>query len=243
LQRSVASAGQGRKAFFTCRSVVDVKRLPRPIRRAASSESATAAPQVRSPPARHGPSQLHRAHSTRLSRSQKWLVHGSLSTLTDGNSDARPRFTGVVVGSPRRALRVSERPRNQRRRAPRVVHDRMLRAMGRRLRQPPVRQVVPPGVSRPFDVRARASLPVAPTHSKGAGVFQSVTRRYESSGNANLALPGRSSRYAAEAKSVCTDVCRLCFERAVHSLVPPILLRMARLDPLGDDAELDPPDR
>ena len=37
--------------------------------------------------------------------------------------------------------------------------------------------------------------------------------------------------------------CRFGFERAVHSLVPPILLRMAGLDPFRDDAELDPPDR
>src|SRR6516162_2294269 len=37
--------------------------------------------------------------------------------------------------------------------------------------------------------------------------------------------------------------CRLLLERAVHPLVPPILLRLARHDPLGPDAQFDPPHR
>src|SRR5215469_10252111 len=36
---------------------------------------------------------------------------------------------------------------------------------------------------------------------------------------------------------------RLLLERAVHPLVPPVLLRLARHDPLGPDAQFDPPHR
>jgi hypothetical protein len=36
---------------------------------------------------------------------------------------------------------------------------------------------------------------------------------------------------------------RLAFERQVHALVTPVLLRLARLDALDRDAEAQPPDR
>src|SRR5262249_46897412 len=36
---------------------------------------------------------------------------------------------------------------------------------------------------------------------------------------------------------------RRCLERAVHAFVAPVLLRLARRDPLGRDAKLQPPDR